>query len=152
MYSVLLKTHIYRGNSGRKIDLFIKDAQEAKNLAVVKFREELRDRSLFIEAGGGGGVLGAKQEEIQLILLITFDDFRETPTPNVFIFQANLSGLPSESIQSFQRSPLWVLSYDRLTPPPLSFSKNQVINPLPPPQKKFLRPSVECSSANFKLN
>ena len=72
--------------------------------------------------------------------------------PHVFIFQANLSGPPSESIQSFQWSPLWVLGYDRLTPPPPSpfySPKNQVI---PPPPKKNLRPSVECSSANFKLN
>ena len=34
------------------------------------------------------------------------------PSPHVFIFQANLSGPLSESFQSFQRSPFWVLSYD----------------------------------------
>ena len=31
-----------------------------------------------------------------------FDDFRDPP-PHVFIFQANLSGPPSESFQSFPK-------------------------------------------------
>ena len=37
--------------------------RKQKNLAVVKFREELRDRSLFIAAGVGGG-FRAKQGDI----------------------------------------------------------------------------------------
>ena len=36
---------------------------------------------------------------------MTFDDFRDPP-PYVLIFQENLSSPPSESFQSFQRSPL----------------------------------------------
>ena len=39
------------------------------------------------------------------------------PFPHVFIFQANLSGPPSESFQSFQRSPL-LGSQLQLIPPP----------------------------------
>ena len=111
----------------------------------MKFREELRDRSLFIEAGGGGGGWGLNKGNLA-DPLITFDDFREIPTPHVFIFQANLSGPPSESIKSFQRSPLWVLSYDRLPPPPppICSPKNQVIPHLqkknPPPKcRMFIR-------------
>ena len=34
------------------------------------------------------------------------------PPPDVFIFQANLSDPPSESFQSLQWSPFWVLSYE----------------------------------------
>ena len=51
----------------------------------------------------------------EVIPLITFDDFRDPP-PHVFIFQANLSGPPSESLQSFQLSPL-LGSQLRLIPP-----------------------------------
>ena len=75
---------------------------------------------------GGGGDLGlnkAKFSRFPLWLLfyrsdpplITFDDFRD-PLPHVFIFQANLSGPPSESFQSFQQSPL-LGSQLRLIPP-----------------------------------
>ena len=53
---------------------------------------------------------------------------RSPPPPHVFIFQANLSGPPFESFQSFQRSPL-------RTDPPFCSPKNEVISPnfLPPP-------------------
>ena len=51
----------------------------------------------------------------EVIPLITFDAFRDSP-PHVFIFQANLSGPPSESLQSFQLSPL-LGSQLRLIPP-----------------------------------
>ena len=48
-----------------------------------------------------------------------------TPSlPHIFIFQANLSGPPYESFQSFQRSPL-LGSQSRLCSP-----KNQVIPPI----------------------
>ena len=50
------------------------------------------------------------------IPLITFDDFRDPPPPHVFIFQANLSGPPSESFQSFQLS-LPLGAQLRLNPP-----------------------------------
>ena len=46
---------------------------------------------------------------------ITFDDFRD-PLLHAFIFQANLSGPPSESFQSF-------------SDPPFCSPKNQVIPP-----------------------
>ena len=60
------------------------------------------------EGGGGGGGFGAKQGEIYPIPpsnvtslkwspLKTFDDFRDPSGSHVFIFQANLSGPPSES-------------------------------------------------------
>ena len=56
-------------------------------------------------------------------------------TSHVFIFQENLSGLPSEPLQSFHQppSPLWG-SQLRLIPPFYS-PQNQVIPPkiLPPP-------------------
>ena len=62
--------------------------------------------------------------------LITFDGFRDPPS--VFIFQANLSGPPSESFQSFQWSPLWG-SQLRLIPP-----QKILRPPLPPPQIVFI--------------
>ena len=59
------------------------------------------------------------------------------PPPHAFIFQANLSGPPSESFQSFQWSPL-LGSQLRLIPPFCS-PKNQVIPPKilrsPPPPR-----------------
>ena len=119
MYSVLLKTHINRGNSGRKIVLFIKDALiESKKYSSCEIQRGIKG-PVIIYWGGGEG-LGQNNGNLA-DPLITFDDFREIPTTHVFIFQANLSGPPSESIKSFQRSPLWVLSYDRLPPPPPPF-------------------------------
>ena len=63
---------------------------------------------------------------------MTFDDFRDPPPPpHVFIFQANLSGLPFESFQSFQWSPL--LGSQLPLIPPFCSPKNQVIPQNPPP-------------------
>ena len=65
-------------------------------------RALIRDRSLFIAGGrGGGGGFGTKTRSnlayppfecyfTEVIPLITFDDFRDPPL-HVFIFQANLS-------------------------------------------------------------
>ena len=84
-----------------------------------------RDRWLFIawEGGGRGGGGGERAEELGLnkaknsrlilwMLLhwsdspITFWWLSRFPPRHVFIFQANLTGPPFESFQSFQRSPL----------------------------------------------
>ena len=52
-------------------------------------------------------------------------------SPHVFIFQANLSGPPSESFNSFQWSPTFgVLSYD--WSPPNKFSTHRPPSPPPP--------------------
>ena len=59
--------------------------------------------------------------------------FAIPPSPNVFIFQANLSAPPSESFQSFQRSPL--LGSQLQLIPPSVLLKSEVIPP------KILRPS-----------
>ena len=55
---------------------------------------------------------------------MTFDDFRDPL--HFFIFQANFSDSPSESFQSFQRSPR-LGSQLRLIPP-FCPPKNQVIS------------------------
>ena len=57
------------------------------------------------------------------------------PAPNVFIFQAYLSASPSESFQSFQRSPL-LGSQLQLNPPFCSPTKKviplKILRPFPP--------------------
>ena len=55
------------------------------------------------------------------------------PRRHVFIFQANLSGPPSESFQSFQRSPL-LGSQLRLIPPFVLLQSSDPPKILPPPQ------------------
>ena len=54
---------------------------------------------------------------------------RPPTPPHVFIFQANLSDPPSESFQSLQWSPFWILSYDwsrqKIPPPPPLLSKKK---------------------------
>ena len=79
--------------------------------------------------GGGGDYFGLNKVKfsrsphlnvtsLKWSHLKTFVHFRDPPPPppppHVFIFQANLTGLPSESFQSFQRSPflgsqLWLI-------------------------------------------
>ena len=44
--------------------------------------------------------------------LITFDDFRDPPPMSSFSKQILVDSPPPESLQSFQRTPFWVLSYD----------------------------------------
>ena len=60
----------------------------------------------------------------EVIPLITFDDFRDFPSHHVFIFQAILSGPPSESFQSFQRPPLLTFEFSVTTDPPFCSPKN----------------------------
>ena len=60
--------------------------------------------------------------------LITVDDFRDPPLPNVYIFQANLSGRPPlNPSKVFSDPPFWVLSYNWS---PLLFSQVQWVEKL----------------------
>ena len=85
----------------------------------------VRDRSLFIVAGGGGG-FGAKQCEIladppfecyftEVIPPNNIWWLSRSP-PHVFILQANLSGPPLNPSKVFSDSPLWVLSLQLIPP------------------------------------
>ena len=72
----------------------------------------------------------------EVIPLITFDDFRDPPPPHVFILQANLSGPPSESLQSLQLSPL-LGSQLRLIPPFVFLKIKWSLPKSPPPPREI---------------
>ena len=62
------------------------------------FSIEVRNRSLFTPGKGGG--FWAKQGEILPIPPVNVASLNDPPY-HVFIFQANLSGPPTESFQGF---------------------------------------------------
>ena len=100
-----------RGSPSSRVAIFI---NLARSLVGSRNWPGPRDQSVFI-AGRGGGGFGGKTRwnladtpfECYFTEVIPPNNFWWlSRSPTVFIFQANLSGPHSESIRSFQRSPL----------------------------------------------
>ena len=123
----------------------------------------VRDRSLFIDSGGGGGgEFGAKQCEI--LADPPFECyFTEVIPPNniwwlsrfpslMFSFSKPIWVVPPESFQSFQWSPHFGFSVT--TDPPFCSPKTQVIppkNPPPPPPPQAINNDRSLRAADLKL-